>query len=98
MSKADFEYLWDELKPGCVITEPGNSRVFHTGDWRVFSPVLQKERCIKCGMCWIFCPDMAYRKDEKGYYIANLNYCKGCGICAAECPAGAIHMEKEKEI
>lgn len=98
MPKADSEYLWNELQPGCVITEPGTSRVYYTGDWRAFYPVLQKERCIQCGICWIFCPDMAYQKDEKGYFIADLNYCKGCGICARECPADAIHMEKEKEI
>ena len=71
MPKADSEYLWNELQPGCVITEPGTSRAYYTGDWRAFYPVLQKERCIQCGICWIFCPDMAYQKDEKGYYIAD---------------------------
>ncbi|MEN6442107.1 MAG: 4Fe-4S binding protein, partial [Syntrophobacter sp.] len=25
----------------------------------------------------------------------DLDYCKGCGICAEECPAKAIHMVDE---
>lgn len=97
LPKADSEYLWGELEPGCVITDAGNAKSFRTGDWRSFSPVLNKKRCIKCGICWIYCPDMAYREDEEGFYIADLDYCKGCGICAQECPVGAIHLEMEEE-
>ncbi|PIV68985.1 MAG: ferredoxin, partial [Euryarchaeota archaeon CG01_land_8_20_14_3_00_38_12] len=26
----------------------------------------------------------------------NYDYCKGCGICANECPKNAINMEEEK--
>ena len=98
MSKMDTEYLWHELEPGLIITRPGTSKAYHTGDWRALLPVLQRERCIRCGLCWIFCPDMALKADAEGYYIVDLNYCKGCGICARECPVGAISMEKEKEI
>jgi Pyruvate/2-oxoacid:ferredoxin oxidoreductase delta subunit len=25
----------------------------------------------------------------------NLDYCKGCGVCAQECPCGAIQMIPE---
>ncbi|HAA83498.1 MAG TPA: pyruvate ferredoxin oxidoreductase, partial [Thermodesulfobacterium commune] len=42
---------WKELAPGMYILEPGNSKKFKTGDWRAFRPVLDKEKCIKCGMC-----------------------------------------------
>ncbi|NMB35722.1 MAG: 4Fe-4S binding protein, partial [Firmicutes bacterium] len=49
------------------------------------------------GVCWVFCPDMAYRQDREGFYVVDLDYCKGCGICAQECPVGAIRMEMEEE-
>ena len=26
----------------------------------------------------------------------DYDYCKGCGLCAAECPCGAIEMEPEQ--
>ncbi len=98
LPKPDSEYLWTELEPGCIITRPGGSRVNLTGDWRSSHPVLQKERCIKCGLCWIFCPDTAQVQGKDGYFSVDLDYCKGCGICARECPTGAIHMEKELEL
>jgi Pyruvate/2-oxoacid:ferredoxin oxidoreductase delta subunit len=28
-------------------------------------------------------------------YAIDLDFCKGCGICAAECPCGAIEMVPE---
>jgi NADPH-dependent glutamate synthase beta subunit-like oxidoreductase len=29
-------------------------------------------------------------------YAIDLDYCKGCGMCVAECPCGAIRMEPEE--
>ena len=31
-----------------------------------------------------------------GDYEIDYDYCKGCGICAAECPCGAIAMVPEE--
>jgi pyruvate ferredoxin oxidoreductase delta subunit len=33
--------------------------------------------------------------DEEGYYQADLDYCKGCGLCSHQCPTGCISMEEE---
>jgi 2-oxoacid:acceptor oxidoreductase delta subunit (pyruvate/2-ketoisovalerate family) len=53
--------------------------------------------CFECDNCYGVCPDNAVIKlgPGKGFQI-NLDYCKGCGICAAECPCGAIDMVPEE--
>jgi len=53
--------------------------------------------CNRCELCLIFCPDMAIhrREDGEGFEI-DLEYCKGCGLCAAECPRGAMAMSREE--
>jgi len=52
--------------------------------------------CNKCGNCWVFCPDMAIRKEETGYEI-DLDYCKGCMMCVQECPTKAMSLTKEEQ-
>ncbi|MFW6146811.1 MAG: NAD(P)-binding protein [Thermodesulfobacteriota bacterium] len=50
--------------------------------------------CTECGNCYIFCPECAIKHDPGGYgYVADMDYCKGCGICINECPRGAMKME-----
>lgn len=88
--------LWTDFNPGFILTETGTSRHYLTGDWRSRKPVWNKVQCVKCGVCYIYCPDMAIRRDEEGYFSANLDYCKGCGICAKECVTGCIKMVEEK--
>ena len=53
--------------------------------------------CFECDNCYGVCPDNAVVKlgPGRGYEI-DLDYCKGCGICAAECPCGAIDMIPER--
>ena len=62
----------------------------------------EARRCMSCGNCFAcdncfgVCPDNAVKKTGigKGYAI-DYDYCKGCGICVAECPCGAIRTEPE---
>jgi pyruvate ferredoxin oxidoreductase delta subunit len=87
-----------KFNPGAVITEPGSSIKNKTGSWRSLRPVIDREKCIKCGRCWMFCPDMAIKMDKKdGKAKVDLDYCKGCGICATECPVKCIKMVKEEK-
>jgi 2-oxoacid:acceptor oxidoreductase delta subunit (pyruvate/2-ketoisovalerate family) len=52
--------------------------------------------CFECDNCFGMCPDTAVKKLGEGLrYEFDYDYCKGCGICAAECPAGAIQMVPE---
>ncbi|WP_062289257.1 NAD(P)-binding protein [Demequina phytophila] len=64
--------------------------------------VFEARRCMSCGSCFEcdncygMCPDDAIRKLGPGMrYEIDYDYCKGCGICAAECPCGAIDMVPE---
>ncbi len=67
--------------------------------------LFEARRCLSCGNCFAcdncygVCPDNAVIKlDEPGPYAyeIDLDYCKGCGLCAEECPCGAIEMEPER--
>jgi NADPH-dependent glutamate synthase beta subunit-like oxidoreductase len=53
--------------------------------------------CFECDNCYSVCPDNAIVKLGAGRgYAIDLDYCKGCGLCAAECPCGAIDMRDER--
>jgi pyruvate ferredoxin oxidoreductase gamma subunit len=86
---------WRELLPGCIVIEAGSAKQYRTGDWKSERPVWNHEKCIKCGICYLFCPEGCIREKEDGYFDANLFYCKGCGICARECWTEAIKMVEE---
>jgi 2-oxoacid:acceptor oxidoreductase delta subunit (pyruvate/2-ketoisovalerate family) len=52
--------------------------------------------CFECDNCYGMCPDNAVVKLGAGKgYAFDYDYCKGCGLCAAECPCGAIEMVPE---
>lgn len=87
-----------KINTGAVITDIGSSRKNKTGSWRSMKPEIDRERCIKCGRCWQYCPDAAIFMDKKdGKARIDHDYCKGCGICAKECPVRCIEMKKEKK-
>lgn len=72
--------------------------IVQTGEWRSFRPVSKREKCSKCGTCWLYCPTQCIRVYET-YLAPDLEFCKGCGICAYECPSQVITMmEEEREI
>ena len=52
--------------------------------------------CFECDNCYGVCPDNAVIKLGPGKrFKFDYDYCKGCGLCAAECPCGAIEMVAE---
>lgn len=75
----------------------GTTRFNKTGTWRNERPVVDKAKCISCGICWKFCPDMSIIEDAEGKADVDYEFCKGCAICAAECPVGAITMVEEEK-
>jgi 2-oxoacid:acceptor oxidoreductase delta subunit (pyruvate/2-ketoisovalerate family) len=56
--------------------------------------------CLACDNCWNLCPDSAVIKTARAasdgsHYVFDYDYCKGCGLCARECPVGFIAMVEE---
>jgi len=88
---------WRDLEIGFIVTKPGNASQYQTGDWRSQRPIFNTDRCIKCGICYLFCPEGCIEQNTDGYFEANLFYCKGCGICTRECWTEAITMVEEEE-
>ena len=76
-----------------AMSRPKQGSSGKTGSWRVFRPVVDREKCNACGLCAIYCPDAAISEDLE----VDLDFCKGCGICARECPKKAITMEREEK-
>ena len=72
------------------------------GGLTVDNALFEARRCLSCGNCFEcdncygVCPDNAVIKlgPGKGFEF-NYDYCKGCGLCVAECPCGAIEMQPE---
>ncbi len=53
--------------------------------------------CFECDNCYGVCPDNAVIKVGPGEgFRFNYDFCKGCGVCASECPCGAIAMAPEE--
>ena len=65
--------------------------------------IVEAERCFSCGLCFdcgncfMYCPDNAVKKSKTaGFYEFDYDFCKGCGLCAKECPCHYIQMTLEK--
>lgn len=103
---AQSEPAWGyETQPlGGIIPEPGNMvwndlSASRTG----LMPVLDREKCIHCGVCDLVCPDycLAWGDGEPGGKFerelmgVDYRYCKGCMRCVESCPTGALAKEAE---
>ena len=54
------------------ITYPEAGAMGLTGDWRIFRPLLDKEKCTGCQICWMYCPDAAITMDKENKPVVNL--------------------------
>jgi 2-oxoacid:acceptor oxidoreductase delta subunit (pyruvate/2-ketoisovalerate family) len=68
---------------------------------RGLSDAREAERCLGCGSCTecdgclAYCPDGIIRREPGARYRIDYAYCKGCGLCVAECPRAAMTMVAE---
>ena len=63
-----------------------NSFTASVADWRIEKPLFNKDYCIDCQFCWIYCPDMSIISRDKKMIGVDMDHCKGCGICVEVCP------------
>ena len=82
---------------GALIPEAGNARQYNTGGWATEQPVRDDVKCTQCLFCYFFCPDAAVIAQGQKVAAFDYEHCKGCGICAKECPADAIDMRPVSE-
>ena len=96
----------DKLSIGCVCP-PAGSLINKTGAWRTMMPVFKHAACNGCRACEMVCPEgcvfenpqekhaLAQAKREIANRDFDPDYCKGCGMCANECPVDDIDMIME---
>nr|WP_321266816.1 4Fe-4S dicluster-binding protein [uncultured Sulfurimonas sp.] len=65
---------------------PNSSYTASVADWRLIKPVFNKDYCIDCQFCWIYCPDVSIISRDKKMIGIDMDHCKGCGICVEVCP------------
>ena len=80
------------------ILAPGNTEERKTGAWRTERPEIDLDRCTRCGLCFVHCPDGAIALDDQGYPIIDYQHCKGCLICLEQCRPHAITSRPEKGV
>jgi pyruvate ferredoxin oxidoreductase delta subunit len=65
---------------------PERNPYFKKYTTRTMRPVIDFDKCVKCTLCWIQCPDSCFDVMPDGTYDANMESCCGCGVCEAVCP------------
>jgi pyruvate ferredoxin oxidoreductase delta subunit len=98
----------EKLTIGCV-APPSGSLANHTGAWRMMRPLFKHVTCRGCRACEQVCPEGCvfenptekHIREETKREVANRDfdpdYCKGCGMCATECPDNDIDMVREEK-
>jgi len=80
-----------ELNPAHVRPEERpysdfNSYTATVASWRVIKPVYNRDICIDCQNCWVWCPDTSIVSRDKQMLGIDYDHCKGCGVCVEVCP------------
>lgn len=98
-----FEHGERVIQPELPVhTRTNNFKEVHTG-YNKIQANTESERCFSCGVCnkcnncFILCPDLSVMKNNNDYEF-DYDYCKGCGVCANECPRNAITMIEESKV
>lgn len=82
ISESKIRYLGTEGVPHCVF----GKETPNTGAWRTYKPLIDLKKCVKCRMCWLYCPESAISLDKNDRPRIDYDICKGCLICSKVCP------------
>jgi 2-oxoacid:acceptor oxidoreductase delta subunit (pyruvate/2-ketoisovalerate family) len=92
---------FDHFAPAAAAAAPCRPAAERIRDFRevraALPDALEAHRCFSCGhctqcdTCLVYCPEGIVRRKAGGYDI-DYTFCKGCGICAVECPRKALEM------
>ncbi len=91
---------FDRAQPAAEPNAAVEERVANFDEVRGPLPdALEGHRCFSCGHCTecdnclVYCPEgIIKRQAPNEGYLLDYSYCKGCGICAVECPRKAMEM------
>jgi 2-oxoacid:acceptor oxidoreductase delta subunit (pyruvate/2-ketoisovalerate family) len=81
-------------KVGCCLLETGHAAPFTPGSKPERGPVWDRNLCVRCALCYLYCPDAAISRQDDGFFDVDMKVCTGCGICQRECWFGAISMQE----
>lgn len=62
------------------------------GEGLVEPSVINRRKCVRCGLCAQICPYGAIKITDSGDYEVNARACRGCGACAGACRSGAVDL------
>jgi len=104
IARAEAVWGYETQPAGGIIPEPGNTAWNDLSTSRTgWLPVLDRAKCIHCGVCDLVCPDLCLvwgdgedgGKFERELMGVDYRYCKGCLRCVESCPTGALAKEAE---
>jgi pyruvate ferredoxin oxidoreductase delta subunit len=78
-----------------------NTYTATVASWRVLKPVYNRDICIDCQNCWVWCPDTSIISRDKQMIGIDYDHCKGCGVCVEVCPTNPkslLMFSEAKEI
>src|SRR4030095_10395093 len=81
---APTPYLISPRFAGPTIRHRGSAALRQTGNWRTERPVIELEKCKRCFLCYLYCPEAAMRLETDNFPHVDYEHCTGCMICYEE--------------